>query len=132
VATKRRAAAVAVALILLAGIAVAQPSYEGNPDFSLPGRSGSPPAIAGLPGPSFAAIYYRSLSDAQTSKDPILGGVIDTGVVNEVFGPTYRLEAPALASIGLLRLAGYFEGVMGATLTGPLGQTISGSRSVTS
>jgi hypothetical protein len=111
-------------------MAVAQPSHEGNQDFSLSGVSGSAPAVAGQP-PSSAAIYYRSSKDALASKAPILGGMIDAGVGDEFFGLVYRLEEPAVASIRRLRLAGYFEGVMGATLTGPLGQTISGSRSAT-
>jgi hypothetical protein len=127
-ATKRRAATVVAALIQLAGIAVTQPSFadKGNSDFGRSRMSG-PPAVADQPGSSSAAIYYHSPADAQANKDPVLGGVIDAGVVNEFFGPTYRLETPALTSVGLLGLAGYFEGVIGATLTGPLGQTMSGS-----
>jgi hypothetical protein len=133
-ATKRSATSVVAALVSLASIAVTRPSFAdgGNPAFGLPNVSESAPAVPGLPGQSSAAIYYHSSVDAHVNNDPILGGVIDRGVVDEFLGPTYRLETQVPASVGLLRLAGYFEGIIGATLTGSLGQTISGSRSISS
>jgi hypothetical protein len=122
------------ALVSLASIAVTQPSFAdgGNPAFGFPDVSESAPAVAGLPGPSSAAIYYHSSVDARANENPVLGGVIDSGVVDEFLGPAYRLETQVPASVWRLRLAGYFEGIMGATLTGPLGQTISGSQSISS
>ena len=109
---------------------------EGGVSFWLPGLFGSLAAVPGEPGPSFAMIYYHSSVDAGTSKNFVLGGGVVGGLSARAdlgfVGPTYTFEMPVLggrASISLLGVAGRPAASISATLTGPHGQTLSGSRS---
>jgi hypothetical protein len=65
----------------------------------------------------------------------VLGGGVAGGLDARAdlgfFGPTYTFETPVLrgqASISILGVAGHPQASIDATLTGPLGRTISGSR----
>ena len=81
-------------------------------------------------GASTAVTFSHSSVDALAGTSTLLGVVTDAREVPEFYGNTIRQEAPSAASITIVGLARYFEGVIGATLTGPLGQTLSGSRSI--
>jgi hypothetical protein len=108
---------------------------EGGVSFWLPGLFGSLAAVPVEPGPSFAAIYYHSSVASSGGKTFVLGGGVAAGLNARAdlgfFGPTYTFETPVLggqASISLLGVAGHPAASINATLTGPLGRTISGSR----
>ena len=65
-------------------------------------------------------IYYHSSVDAGTSKNFVLGGGVVGGLSAraDLVGPTYTFEMPGRPAASI-----------SATLTGPHGQTLSGSRS---
>jgi hypothetical protein len=109
---------------------------EGGVSFWLPGLFGSMTAVPGEPGPSFTTIYYHSSLSAGAGKSFVLGGGVVTGLNAQadlaLLGPTYTFETPVLggrASISLFGAAGRPAASVDATLTGPLGRTLSGNRS---
>ena len=132
--TKRCAAA---ALLSLA-VAVAPQSAradEGGVSFWLPGQFGSLAATPGVPGWAFAVLYIHPSVNAGAGASFPRGGRIDLGINGRgdlvAFGPTYTfatLFLGAQVSASLLGIAGRNEGSVTASLTGPLGNTISGSR----
>jgi hypothetical protein len=108
---------------------------EGGVSFWLPGQFGSLAATPGVPGWAFAVLYIHPSVNAGAGASFPRGGRIDVGINGRgdlvAFGPTYTFATPFLgaqASASLLGIAGRNEGSVTASLTGPLGNTISGSR----
>lgn len=102
----------------------------------LPGTYGSFTAVPGEPGWSFAILYIHPSADAGGDVRFPRGGQIDVGIDGRgdlfAFGPTYTFEERFLngqASLSLLAIAGRNNASVDATLTGPRGGTVSGSRS---
>ncbi len=92
--------------------------------------------MPGVPGWSFATVYYHSSVDAGADKQFPRGGQVDVGLRGRgnlvFFGPTYIAETPVLGgqiAFSLLGIAGRNQGTVDATFTGPGGNTISGERS---
>jgi hypothetical protein len=108
---------------------------EGGLSFWLPGQFGSLAATPGTPGLSWAMVYiHPSVSAAGGAGFP-RGGRIDLGLKGRgdlvALGPTYIFATPFLGaqvSASLLGIVGRNEGSVTASLTGPMGNTISGSR----
>jgi hypothetical protein len=120
---------------LLLGVA---PSHadEGGVSFWLPGLFGSLAAVPGAPCWAFTTVYVHPSVQASGGKDFTRGGSVVAGVngVGNLFayGPTYTLYSPVLggqASISLLNVGGTNSASISATLTGPQGNVVSGSKS---
>jgi len=109
---------------------------DGGISFWLPGLFGSMAAVPVTPGPSFTTLYYHSSVSAGGGKSFVLGGHVVAGVNANAdllaFGPTYTFAESVLggqAAISLLGVGGHPQATINATLSGPMGHTISGSRS---
>ena len=120
----------------LACVPQAAVADEGGVSFWLPGQYGSLAAAPGQPGWSFASIYYHTSVDASAGKDFRVGGGIQSGLNARadmvILNSTYTFSTPVLgaqAALGLTGLIGRNNVGIDATLTGPFGNTISGSRS---
>lgn len=129
------------AIGLIAGMAAASTlsgaarADEGGISFWLPGLNGSLAAAPAVPGWSWATIYYHTSVDAGRSATFTRGGSVVAGLKGQgdlaLFGPTYTFASPlfgAQAAVSLLGIAGRNQASISGTLTGPLGNTISGSR----
>ncbi|MCV9962955.1 transporter [Pararhizobium sp. BT-229] len=126
----------AAAILFVAIAASAANADEGGLSFWLPGLQGSFAAVPTEPGLSFATLYIHPSADAGANARFPRGGQVDVGVDGRgnlfAFGPTYTFEQPlwgGQASLSLLAIAGRNYASVDATLTGPGGGTISGSRS---
>jgi hypothetical protein len=111
---------------------------EGGVSIWIPGFYGSFAALPVEPGPSFATIYYHTSVDAGGDRAFPRGGRIEAGLdadADLVFlAPSYAFETPvfgAQAAVSLAVAAGHSKGSIDATLTGPGGNVISGSRTDT-
>jgi hypothetical protein len=109
---------------------------EGGVSFWLPGNFGSLAAAPGTPGWNFASIYYHSTVSAGGGKQFAFGGGIQAGLkanADLVFvNGTYIFPTPVLgaqASLGMAVAVGNMAPRIDATLTGPNGGVVSGSRS---
>lgn len=109
---------------------------EGGVGFWVPGINGSLAAAPGEPGWSWVTVYYHTSVDAGADVRFPRGGDVDVGIEGRgnlvMFGPTYIFAEPYLGgqlSLSLLGVAGRNEASVDATLTGPGGGVISGSRS---
>lgn len=129
-------------LVTVAAAALACPAAlqadEGGIGFWLPGQFGSLAAVPGTPGWTLATFYYHSSVEAGAGRSFNRGGNVVVGIDGRAdflgFGPTYVFETPVLgarASLGVLGIYGRSQASVDATLTGPLGNTISGHRSDT-
>ncbi|MBY0381105.1 MAG: transporter [Xanthobacteraceae bacterium] len=108
---------------------------EGGISFWLPGINGSLASAPAVPGWSWVTLYYHTSVGAGGSKDFTRGAVVVAGLKGQgdlaLYGPTYTFATPFLgaqAAVSLLGVAGRNQASIDATLTGPLGNTISGSR----
>ena len=109
---------------------------EGGVSFWLPGTYGSLAAVPSAPGWSFLTFnYYDSVSAAKNA-DFVRGGGIVAGVNTHLdfqfVNPSYVFATPVLggqASIGIEALIGPNTTSAFGTVTGPGGNSISGSRS---
>ncbi|WP_024575736.1 transporter [Afipia sp. OHSU_I-C4] len=108
---------------------------EGGVSFWLPGQFGSLAATPGTPGLSWAMLYIHPSVDAGAGARFPRGGRVDLGIQGRgdllAFGPTYIFATPFLGaqvSASVLGIVGRNEGTVSASLTGPMGNTISGSR----
>src|SRR5256885_6534855 len=106
---------------------------EGGLSFWLPGLYGSLSSVPGVPGWSFATLYYHSDISAGGNKTFPQGGEIRAGLAGRAdivaYGPTYIFQEPALggqAAFSLLGIVGNTEGSGGATLTRPGGKALTG------
>jgi len=111
---------------------------ENGVSFWLPGLFGSLAAAPGVPGWAFTMLYYHTSVSAGAGAAFPRGGRVDLGIDGRgditAFGPTYIFATPVLgaqASMSMLAIAGRNQASALATLTGPLGNTISGSRTDT-
>lgn len=109
--------------------------------FWLPGTYGSLAAVPAQPGWSFATIYYHTSVDAGAGTSFVRGGGVEAGIKAsgdlQMFAPNYVFATPVLGGQAALGMTGFFgrsPATIAGSVTGPLGNTISGSRtdSVTS
>jgi hypothetical protein len=96
---------------------------------------GSLAATPGVPGWAFTSIYYHSSVSAEAGKSFLRGGRIEAGLEGAanvmLYGGTYVFETPFLgaqAAVSLFTIAGRNDAAISATLSGPLGNSISGRR----
>jgi hypothetical protein len=108
---------------------------EGGVSFYLPGSFGSLAATPGVPGWSWATIYYHADVAAGAGQQFPRGGRVDVGISGRgdlVFaGPTYVLATPVLggqASFSVLGAGGRNQASAALSLTGPMGNTIALAR----
>lgn len=125
-----------IALLFVAVAASTATADEGGLSFWLPGLQGSFAAVPTEPGWSFATVYVHPSAEAGANARFPRGGQVDVGVDGRgnlfAFGPTYTFEQPlwgGQASLSLLAIAGRNSASVDATLTGPGGGTVSGTRS---
>ncbi|RTL49509.1 MAG: phenol degradation protein meta [Bradyrhizobiaceae bacterium] len=111
---------------------------ESGISFWLPGLNGSLAAAPAVPGWSWATLYYHTSVDASRSAKFTDGGSVVAGLRGQadlgIFGPTYTFATPVLgaqAAVSVLGIAGRSQASIDATLTGPMGGSISGSRTDT-
>ena len=109
---------------------------EGGVSFWLPGLFGSFAAVPGVPGWSVATFYVHPSVSASGGKEFFLGNKIVAGVQGRGdlvgLGPAYTFSTPVLggqASVSLFGVGGRNWASIDATLTGPGGNEISGSKS---
>lgn len=124
--------------IAAAAAVLASPSAqadEGGLGFYLTGSFGSLAATPGVPGWSWATIYYHSDVSAGANAQFPRGGRTDVGISGRadlIFaGPTYVFATPVLggqASFSVLGAAGRSEASAALSLTGPMGNTIAFAR----
>jgi hypothetical protein len=127
------------ALIILATFAGASKlarADEGGVSFWLPGEFGSFAAVPGEPGFSISSFYYHPSVTAGGNKDFVQGGRIEAGIQGRGdivgVGPAYIFATPVFggqASVSLIGVGGRNWASIDATLTGPRGNEISGSKS---
>jgi hypothetical protein len=126
---------VAVGFMAAPTIAIAD---EGGVSFWLPGLFGSLASVPGQPGLSFTTIYYHTSVSANAGQTFQIGGTRGASIVAGLraqadfafFGPTYTLATPVLGgqlSLSMFGIAGRNVTSISATLTGPLGRSVSGS-----
>jgi hypothetical protein len=108
----------------------------GGLSFWLPGVMGSLSAVPGQPGWSLATIYLHLQSKAESGKAFQNGGSLVDGLNARAdavaFAPTYTFAMPVFggqAAVALIGVPGHVRVGIDATLTGPNGGVISGSRS---
>ncbi len=136
-ANARHAVGLATGLIVFAGLPT-NPALadEGGISFWLPGLFGSLASAPAQPGWSWVSLYYHTSVSAGGDRTFTRGGAVVTGLKGQgdlgVFGPTYTFETPFLgaqAAVSLLGITGSNQAAIDATLTGPLGNVVSGHRS---
>jgi hypothetical protein len=137
---RRRAIAAAIAALTCHFGMAATPARAdaGGVSYWLPGLFGSLAAAPGQPGWAFTTIYYHSSVEGGGGKNFILGSAIVAGLQGRadlnVTGVTYTFASPVLggqAAFSLFGSGGHMRASIDATLTGPLGNTISGQRTDT-
>ena len=108
----------------------------GGIGFWLPGLMGSLAAVPGQPGLSWLTMYVHLSQEAGGGKTFQAGGAFVAGLRARAdavaSGPNYIFATPVLggqASLGVFGVYGRARADISATLTGPMGGTISGSRS---
>jgi hypothetical protein len=121
-------------LCIVAGSIGRANADAGGVSFWLPGTFGSLAAAPGVPGWAASTIYLHAQSSAQGSKEFIQRGSVVAGLDARadaiVQGFTYTFATPVLggqAAVSVLGAAGSVNAGIDATLTGPRGNTISGS-----
>jgi hypothetical protein len=129
-----RIAIVVAAMTGLAGMPAS--ADEGGVSFWLPGQMGSFSAVPTDPGLSMPVVYIHSSVSAGADKAFPRAGRITAGVDGTadlvVAFPTYTLSSPVAggqASFGVGVGGGHMKVSVNATLTGPNGNTITGTES---
>jgi hypothetical protein len=109
---------------------------EAGASFWVPGQYGSFAAVPSNPGWSFDSTFYHATAAANPSVSFARGGGLQTGLKTAsdylMLTPTYTFATPVLggqAAIGMTALFGRYVASVSATLTGPGGNSLSGSRS---
>jgi hypothetical protein len=126
--------ALAAGVLLLATNAAR--ADEGGVSFWVPGFFGSLAAVPPTPGWSVATIYYHTSADAGANVQFPRGGAIVAGLVADAdlgfVSPSYTFATPVLwgglATLAVLAPYGHLDASVDVTLTGPLGRTVSLSR----
>lgn len=133
--TGNRLCSAALAFLVVACGSQRALADEGGVSFWLPGQFGSLAAAPGQPGWSAAAVYYHTTLNASAGKNFRIGGGIQTGLnarADLVFlNANYVFATPVLgaqAAFGLTTAYGRSQAGINATLTGPLGNSVSGTR----
>lgn len=131
----KRAATIGAGAALLA-VAPGALADEGGVSFWLPGQMGSFAAVPSEPGWTIPAIYYHTSTDAGGEKVFPRGGRLTAGLDADVdllfTAPTYVLARPVAGgqlALSLGMAIGHMKVGVNATLTGPGGNSISGSES---
>lgn len=108
---------------------------EGGVSFWLPGTYGSLAAAPGIPGWNFASIYDHTSVSADRNVEFKFGSGVQAGLKSQAdlvfINATYVFAAPVLgaqASLSFAEAFGRATTTVNATLTGPNGSAISGSR----
>lgn len=130
----RRVVAAALAtLCILASSTDRAKADAGGLSFWLPGAFGSLAAAPGVPGWAYSTIYLHVQESAQ-GKEFVKGSSVVAGLSANadavVQGLTYTFATPVLggqAAISVLGAPGNVGAGIDATLTGPRGNTVSGS-----
>ncbi|WP_439399211.1 hypothetical protein ACRQ5Q_17660 [Bradyrhizobium sp. PMVTL-01] len=106
----------------------------GGISFWLPGSMGSLSAVPGQAGWSFTSVYLHLEANAGSGKELQNNASIVTGLHGRVdalgFLPAYTFETPVLGgqvTVGAAGVPGNVGIGIGATLTGPRGNAISGN-----
>ena len=140
-ASKRRDGFFAVLTCLFAGFSWCHfprnaAADEAGTSFWLPGQYGSFAAVPSEPGWSFENSYYHASADSSRGITFQRGGGIQAGMQSPsdffMFTPTYAFETKifaAQAAFGTTILYGKNATSVSATLSGPGGTTLSGSKS---
>jgi hypothetical protein len=133
-------AALVVTLTAAIAIVGSKPAAAdaGGISFWLPGLFGSLTAVPSTPGWTWQTVYIHNSSEADANKVFPRGGRVEVGLGGRgnlvAFGPSYVFSEPFLgaqAAINVLAVGGRLDASVSATLTGPGGVPISGSRSDT-
>lgn len=129
----------AAAFLLLSLSTLSPPAAradEGGVGFWLPGQYGSLLATPGTPGVSMGLVYYHTSPNAGASRSFNRGANVQLGLRARldaaVIAPSYVFAEPILgaqAAITMGLVVGNSDASISATLTGPRGNQISGSRS---
>jgi hypothetical protein len=108
---------------------------EGGVSFWLPGQYGSYAAVPGKPGWSFESSFYFASGTAGANATFARGGSLVAGIKSPIgflmVTPTYSFSTPILgaqAALGMTALFGKNQSSVSATLTGPGGHALSGTR----
>ena len=130
-----RPARVFAALLYLAFPCIAA-ADEAGVSFWLPGQYGSYAAAPGTPGLSFEATFYHATASANAGANFARGGGIEVGIKSPsdflMLTPTYSFDGKVLGgqpALGMTALVGRNMTSASATVTGPVGGTLSGSQS---
>ena len=125
-----------MACLLATLFPIAVTADEAGVSFWLPGQYGSFSAVPSDPGWSFETAYYHASAAASGGISFERGGGIQAGIKSPsdffMFTPTYAFETRifgAQAAFGTTILYGKNATSVSATLSGPGGNTLSGSRS---
>ena len=109
---------------------------EAGVSFWLQGQFGSFAAAPSNPGWSFESTFYHATAEANPSLSFVRGGGFQTGIKSPsdfvMLTPTYVFATPVLggqAAVGMTALYGRNTTSVSATLSGPGGTSLSGSRS---
>jgi hypothetical protein len=110
----------------------------GGLSFWPPGAFGSLAAAPGVPGWAYSTIYLHVQTAAQGNKEFVTRGSVVAGLNASADaiaqGLTYTFATPVLggqAAVSVLGVPGHVDVGIDATLTGPRGNTISGSTRTT-
>jgi len=133
---RRLVSSALIALAAFAGAPDVAHADEGGLSFWLPGLFGSLAAVPGHPGWGFVSIYLHPFATASANTTFFRGGRFVAGVKGTgdlvAYGPSYTFETPVLGgqfSLSLFNVAGRSTASISASLTGPRGNTISGTAS---
>jgi hypothetical protein len=109
---------------------------EAGVSFWLPGQYAAFAAEPGTPGLSFEAAFYHATASAQRNATFARDGRVQAGVKSPsdfvMLTPTYTFDTKILGgqpALGMTALVGRNVTSVAVTLTGPEGNTLSGSRS---
>lgn len=121
----------AVSVLLATGVH----ADEGGISFWLPGQFGSLAAVPTEPGWALGSVYYHTSVDSGSNKETQRGGRVTAGLdakSDAIFvSPTYTFATPVAggqAAISVIGALISMEAGVNATLAGPNGATVSGSR----
>src|SRR6185503_3374038 len=102
---------------------------EGGLSFWLPGLYGSLSSVPGVPGWSFATLYYHSDISAGGNKTFPQGGEIRAGLAGRAdivaFGPTYIFEEPVLGGQAAVSILGLVGNTEASVAVDPIGTAVS-------
>jgi len=140
-AARARRAARGIAVSIAAAMALSAAPISAHADekgvsFWLPGLFGSFASVPGSPGWSGTAVYYHTSVGSSAGANFQQGGKVVAGLGGQgdiaLYGVTYTFAQPIVGgqfALSMYNIAGRNAADVSATLTGPFGRQISGSRS---